>query len=121
MAAENHETRSKLSGMKSLQEKYSEMVARKDISENKVMDLEQKLQLEKHQKQLLLDKANELEAERKSREILSEKKNVESNAQSMTAEKPLEETSQKVSSIKKKGTKKKTSVASSKPSSLPSH
>lgn len=92
------------------------MAARKDLSENKVMDLEQKLQLEKHQKQLLLDKANELEAERKSREILNDKK----NQKSMAAEKPLED-DQKVASNKKKIKKKKSSVSSSKTSSLPSH
>ena len=116
MAAENHETRSKLSCMKSLQEKYSEMVTRKDISENKVNDLEQKLQLEKHQKQLLLDRASKLEAEKKSRDLLSDRKSPESKI--MAAEKPLEDS--KAPSLKKKRKNIKNVKRASK-TPLPSH
>ena len=107
IAAENHETKSKLLSLKSLQEKYSEMAARKDLSENKVNELEQKLLLEKHQKQLILDKANELEAERKSREIILK----EDHSKSRTiAEKPLED-AKPIVKAKKIASKKNSALA----------
>uniref|UniRef100_H2YQQ4 Cep57 centrosome localisation domain-containing protein n=1 Tax=Ciona savignyi TaxID=51511 RepID=H2YQQ4_CIOSA len=94
VTAENREAQAKLDQLKKLEHRFEDLASRKNKSEVKVKELEEKLKLEEHQRKLLSDKAAQFQTEAEKNRIL------------MCHEVPVRDTSKprKKSSKKKKKT-----------------
>ena len=75
ITAENRSIQSKLEKMEFIQSRFDDLASRKDKSEARIKELEVKLQEEEHRRQLLTDRAAQLQTEAETKRILkSEKK-----------------------------------------------
>ncbi|XP_078485848.1 centrosomal protein of 57 kDa-like isoform X1 [Ciona intestinalis] len=70
VTAENREAQAKLEQLQKLEHRFEDLASRKNKSEVKVKELEEKLKLEEHQRKLLCDKAAQFQTEAEKNRIL---------------------------------------------------
>jgi len=74
ITAENRSIQSKLEKMEFIQTRFDDLASRKEKSEARIKELEQKLQEEEHRRLLLTDRAAQLQTDAETKRILKDQK-----------------------------------------------